>query len=563
MREQQVSPLARMPTGIPGFDEITRGGLPRQGVTVVLGNAGAGKTVFGTQVLATGVRSGQPGIMVAFEESAAQIMANTSAFSWGTDLAAEGAVSVLDACLSQTVEEGGQFDLIGLLALVAARARSSGAHCVVFDGLDILLDYLGDTALIRREIFRLREWVSDTGLAAIVTAKSGFEKEELALDYGILPFIADCVVTMHHRVLQGTAVRFIRVAKYRGAAHSANEFPLVITAAGLEVAAGPAADPSYPASSERVSTGVERLDGMLSGGYHRGSSILITGVPGTAKTTLAVAFARAAAMRGEKTVFISFDETPDQIVRNVASVGLDLQPHLDSGMLQLRSFRGGVESPEAQVARIRTLLRQVQPRHLVMDPLSSLSRPALEQDMDGAAIRLIEICKSAGITLMSTSLLGNGDPLLEKSPLNVSALADTWMHVTYIDQGGERNRALTIIKARGTGHSNQIRELVLSDSEVTLADVYAVGGKVLMGTQRWEKETEVRHARAAAKSAAMLRQQKVELTLAETTARLRTLAQEQKLQEAELQQIKADFALAADDRSGEDDELLLRRHADQ
>jgi circadian clock protein KaiC len=493
----QVRSLIRVPTGILGFDEIADGGLPRGGVTVVLGGAGAGKTIFGLQVLASGARDyDEPGVLVAFEESAERIVANTAGFVWG-GTSMHGVV-VLDAQIPQSVEQGGEFDLLGLLAIVDARAKQSGARRVVFDGLDMLLGHLSDPTQVRREAFRLREWVHASGLTAILTAKADARDGHGHVEYDFLQFMADCVVNLHHRVENGTAIRFARVAKYRGAAHSANEVAFAITREGIEVSSNTTPLLAYPVSTERVSTGIERLDSMLAGGYYRGSSVLITGAPGTAKTSIAATFALTAAKRGERTAYVSFDEAPDQIVRNVASIGLDLAPYVASGVLYLYSLRRRVESPESQVARIRSVLREFEPRNLVIDPITALAQQGDESNNDSGALQVLDLAKSLGITSVNTSLLGNSQPLAEQTPINVSTIADTWMHVSYVSQGGERNRALTIVKARGTGHSNQVRELILSDVGVTLADVYTVDGEVLMGTLRWEKENESRRARTAA-----------------------------------------------------------------
>jgi circadian clock protein KaiC len=313
---------------------------------------------------------------------------------------------------------------------------------------------------------------------------------------------------------------------------------------------------------ERISTGVERLDAMLSGGYYRGSSVLITGVPGTAKTSLAASFADAAARRGERTVYVSFDEAPEQIVRNVASIGIRLAPHIEAGTLRLHSLRGRAESPEGHAARIRALLSESQPQHLVIDPLSALSQHGTEVDAEAAALQILDLAKSAGITILSTSLLGHSLLLTEQTPLNISTIADTWIHVSNVSQGGERNRALTIIKARGTAHSNQVRELILTDTGVTMADVYAVDGDVLMGTLRWEKENAARVAHAAAQASAVLREQKAELALAETKAQIEKLAREQQVQESELAQLRVIAAAELDHRASAADELLQRRRGD-
>ena len=564
LRDEGTAGAARrLQTGIDGFDEIASGGLPRGGITVVFGSAGAGKTIFGTQVLSSGASGeGTRGILVAFEESADTIVDNTNGFVWGGDALRRLGIEVIDARLHDSVELSGEFDLVGLLGVIGARAKASGAHRVVFDGLDVLLSYLGDATLARREMFRLRDWVHRSGLSVVVTAKWEPEASRPHNDFDFLQYIADCVVTLHHRVSQGTALRFIRISKYRGVAHSANEFPFAITTAGIEVGGSIGRKVAYKASRERVTSGVERLDAMLSGGYYRGSSVLVTGAPGTAKTTLSATFAAAAAARGERTLYVSFDESPDQIIRNVSSIGLDLEPYVTAGLLRIEALRGGADNPETHVTRLRATLREWEPQNLVVDPLSALEQRGCEADAEGAALQLLDFAKTAGITIVSTSLLGNALPLSEQTPLNISTIADTWIHVSYANQGGERNRALTIIKSRGTGHSNQVRELVLSNSGVTLADVYSTGGEVLMGTARWERENEDRQARSAKEVAERIREQKAALALAETEAQIETLARARSIQQAELAELHASAAQREHHRAGEIDELLRRRRAD-
>lgn len=556
-------PSGRLPTGIFGFDEITDGGLPRGGLTVVMGGAGAGKTIFGLQVLASHAPAlPVAGIVVAFEESAEKIIDHTAGFPWGGSALSGGGVEVIDARLSQSIEHGGEFDLVALLAIVGAKASLLHADRVVFDGLDVLLGYLADAGLVRREMFRLRDWAHASCLSVIVTAKADAAQAGNAPGFDFLQYIADCVVMLDHRVSHGVGLRFVRVTKYRGSSHSTNELPFVISSDGIEVAASSSFEVIHGASSERVSSGVERLDAMLMGGYHRGSSVLITGAPGTAKTSLAATFVVAAAERGERSLYLSFDESPAQLMRNAASIALGLQKHVDSGHVILHALRARGASPEAHIARIRALLREHQAYNLVVDPLSALQLRGSDADAEGAALELLDFAKSAGVTVLSTSLLGNTLPLNEQTPLNISTIADTWMHVSYVSQGGERNRALTIVKARGTGHSNQVRELILSDAGVTLADVYSAGGEVLMGTLRWEKENDERRQRAAAEGVAKLREQRATLALAELNAKLDTLARARAIQELELEELMADAAAktALHDRDAQ--QLLQRRRAD-
>ncbi|MEO7037905.1 MAG: circadian clock protein KaiC [Polyangiaceae bacterium] len=527
----------KISSGIVGFDAITGGGLPRGRVTVVLGGAGCGKTIFALQGLVAGARAKEPGLFVTFEEGPEQIIKDAQHFDWNLRALKDKGIVFFDAQLSQSIVQGGEFDLIGLLAIVGAKAKQLKSARVVFDGLDVLLGHLGDPALIRREILRLREWVYENGMSCVITAKADARDGQPLSDYAFLQFIADCVVVLQHRVIGGSAIRMIRVAKYRGDSHSANELPFTMTSGGIEVAGGTSAELSHSVSMERVTSGVERLDAMLGGGYYRGSAVLISGAPGTSKTSLVAAFAQAACLRKEPTVYVSFDEAPAQIIRNVASIGLHLAPHVKSGMLTMLSLRARADNPEAHVARIRALLDRTGAKNLIIDPLSALAQTFDEALGDRAAVQVMDVAKSLGITSVSTSLLANSAPLSEETPLGISTIADTWMHVSYVIHAGERNRALTIVKSRGTSHSNQVRELILSSTGVTLADPYIAGGEVLMGTLRWERENQDRHAHQVAVSESHLRQKQAELALAETRVRIIAADTELAVREADLHRI--------------------------
>lgn len=538
------------------------GGLPRGRVTVVLGGAGSGKTVFGMQTLVCGARdSTERGILVAFEESADEIAANVAGFGWGWKPSRGGRIAFVDARLSEAIVHGGDFDLAGLLAAVGAKARAMKASRVVFDGLDVLLVLLRDPVLIQRELARLRDWVHASGLTCVVTAKARSTGSE-GVDHEMLEFLADCVVWLHHRVSAGTAFRVVRVAKYRGREHSADEIPFSITKAGMAVADDGGALVDYPASSERVPTGVARLDAMLDGGFHRGSSILISGAPGSAKTTLAAAFAEAMCARRERTLFVSFDEAPQQIVRNVATIGIRLGRHLRSGVLRIAALRARSASPEAHVGRIRAIVEEHGARHVVIDPASALAFEGMAEFADEAGLQLIDFCKSRGITILSSSLLASPQPLSEQTPMSISTIADTWIHVSYVSNGGERNRALTVIKSRGTQHSNQVRELTLGRGGVSLADVYTAGGEVLMGTLRWEKENEERIRVEESRRESERRRAEAELALDETRARMAALKHAEVLHQRTLEQLDRQQVREADRLAAERVEMRRRRHAD-
>jgi circadian clock protein KaiC len=551
----------KLSSGVPGFDEITRGGLPRGRVTVVLGGAGCGKTIFALQGLVAGARSGGSSLFVTFEENPEQILSDSRRFDWNLQALKGKGIEFFDAQLSQAIVQGGEFDLLGLLAIVGARVKQLGCKRVVFDGLDVLLGHLGDPSLIRREILRLREWVYATQLTATITAKAD-EHGNPTSDYAFLQFIADCVITLQHRVTDSAAIRMLRVSKYRGDAHSANELPFSITSAGIQVAAATSAELHHSISMERVTSGVERLDAMLRGGYYRGSAILISGAPGTSKTSLVAAFAVAACRRKESTVYVSFDEAPAQIIRNVASIGINLAPFVKSGVLTMCSLRARADNPEAHVARIRALLDRHKAVNLVVDPLSALAQRFDEAIGDRAAVQVLDVAKSLGITAVSTSLLANAAPLSEETPLGISTIADTWMHVSYVSAAGERNRALTIIKSRGTSHSNQVRELVLSDTGVSLADPYVSDGEVLMGTLRWERENEDRRVAQATLAESHLRQKQAELALAEARVRIEAARTEQALCEANLDRIMAARLAAKEVNRVETVERAHRRGAE-
>jgi circadian clock protein KaiC len=488
MKIQSPHPsVTKVLTGIQGFDEITDGGLPFGRTTLVMGGPGCGKTVFALQALVNAAhRAEQPGIFVAFEESTRQIVANAATFGWDLPALEKKKLFFLDARLSPEIVKAGEFDLIGMLSLLQVKADEIHATSIVFDGIDVLLSLLDDPVAERREIYRIRDWLSQTGLTGIITQKVGHDTD---LRYGFLQFMVDCVVVLRHQVVDGSAFRHLRVMKYRGSGFAGDEFPITLTKDGLQLTNRGPTELQYQVTEERISSGLPRLDNMLRGGYYRGSDVLISGAPGTAKSTLAGLFAAAACERGERTLYVSFDEGPEQIVRNLGSVGIRLAPHLKSGVLKMYSTRTRGPNIEDQFGALRAKVREHRPRCLVIDPLSALSTKIEHLASADAAQQFLDFLKVEGITVVNTSLM-DGLSTDEATATGISTIADTWIHVSYIVQDGERNRALTIVKSRGTGHSNQVRELTLADDGVTLTDVFVAQGKVLMGVARWEWEQE-------------------------------------------------------------------------
>lgn len=553
--------VGRALTGIPGFDALTQG-LPRGRPTLLIGGPGCGKTIFALQCLVEGARrEGEPGIFVAFEERSREIQANAASFGWDLAALQRKKLFFLDAHLDSGTVLGGPFDLAGLLAGIGAKSRKMGARRIVFDGIDMLLSALDDPAAERREMNRLHDWLYDSGLTGILTAKAIGPDRLLSPGYDFVQFMADCVVSLDHRLAGAIATRHLQVLKYRGGSPSTNEFPMAISSHGIEVGVG--AELEHAVSNEKVSSGVERLDSMLGGGYFRGSSVLVSGSPGTAKSTLAGSFAEACCRRGEPTIYFSFDEAAQQIVRNLRSVGIRLAPHVKSGLLRMTSTQAHVRSYEEHVLRIRALLEQHRARNLIVDPLSALTTTTEASAARDCVERLITHVKRQGITMLTTSLLEGSDELQEGTAAGVSTIADTWIHLSYVIQAGERNRALTIVKSRGMGHSNQVRELILSDEGVTLADAYSAGGAGLMGTLRWKKEEQARTERLNLEREAEARRRLLEASIAEKRERIEALSRDLEGTMGELESLRVERSSDAKARKAGVGRLRRMRHADE
>jgi circadian clock protein KaiC len=523
--------LNKTPTGMEGFDEITGGGLPLGRTSIIIGGPGSGKTVFALQTLVNGARlCGERGIFIAFEENSRSVIANAASFGW--DLSDQDKLVFMDAGMSPDVVQTGRFDVGGLLSGIRTRFAENRATRIVFDSIDVLLALLDDPFTERQELYRIQDWLAANEVTGIVTSRSGGRNGFNPLGYNFLEFMADCVVQLGQHMTSGVAHRDLRVAKYRGSAIHEGVFPLIIGTTGMEIASPIPKEMNFPAFGERVSTGVERLDTMLVGGYFRGSTVLVTGAPGTAKSTLAATFAEASSKRGERCLYVSFDESSGEIVRNMASINLDLAAQVASGNLLFHSVQTGALNAEQHLLGIKAIIREYQPRSLVIDPLSAVLRSAAAEIVMDVPLRLIHYTKSAGITMLSTSLVENSESP-ESTEMNVSTIADTWIHLSFKVQMGERNRLLSIVKARGTAHSRQARELILSDDGVTLSDVYIAGGEVLMGTLRWEKEEAQRRARALAHTDLMRRSRELSQAEAEVRNRIEALNRKLELRRAE------------------------------
>jgi circadian clock protein KaiC len=550
-RPSSVHSSAKAATGIAGFDQITGGGLPRGRTTLVVGGPGSGKTILALQFLVFGARQcNEPGIFVAFEETSTRIAANTEGFGWDLAQLRRKKLFFLDAQPPADQVQSGNFDLNGMLAALEVQIVGMKARRIVFDALDIVLALLSDEAARRREIYRLHDWLLAREITGLITAKSNGEEGSSFSEqqYGFMQFMVDCAVILNHGVVQGISQRNLHVQKYRGTSFDENESAFLIGKNGIEIPVARALNrKDAKATQERVSSGVERLDTMLGGGYYRAASVLITGFSGTAKTTLSGAFAEAACKRGERTLFVSFDSDAAEMIRNLASVAIRLERYVKNGCLRMVSARTITGSAETYLVRIKTMAKEHGARCVAIDPVSTWSKSGNDLSAQSIAERLSDWSKAEGITLVCTRLLDEMSSQPEGGSLQISTIADTWIHLNYLVQAGERNRGLSIIKSRGTAHSNQVRELILSDSGVTLADTYTAGGEVLMGTLRWEKENAERAAHEVTEVASKLKQVRLDAEEAELRIRVKSLQVELEAKQVE----KAQLARTTESRMGE------------
>lgn len=476
--------LPKCPTGIQGLDEITGGGLPRGRPTLVCGGAGCGKTLLAAEFLVRGAAQfDEPGVLMAFEETEKELKANVA--SLGFDL--EGLVRrkkiVIDYVHIERseVQESGEYDLEGLFVRLNHAIDSIGAKRVVLDTMEVLFASLPNEAILRSELRRLFRWLKDKGVTAVITAERG---RESLTRHGLEEYVSDCVILLDHRVNDQIATRHLRVVKYRGALHGTNEFPFLIGAEGISVLPITSLSLNHKVSAERIATGIPRLDAMLGGkGFFRGSSILLTGTPGTGKTIISANFAQAAARRGERVLFFSFEESPDQITRNMHSIGLRLEPLVKNGLLRFHSARPSLYGLEMHLATMFKEIAEFKPHVVIIDPITSLMDSGTDSEGKGMVTRLIDFLKASQVTSLFTSLTQGGHAF-QQSETAMSSLMDAWVLLQDFEGNGERNRVLYVLKARGMAHSNQIREFLISDRGIDVVDAYIGASGVLTGSAR-------------------------------------------------------------------------------
>ena len=482
--------LDRAPTGISGLDQITGGGLPRGRVTLIAGSAGAGKTLLGLQFLVAGARDyGEPGVLLTFEESAAKVADNVRSLGFDLDeLQRDGLLAVLSFQVEPTeIVAAGEFDFEPLFVILDDAIRRVGAKRVVLDTIEVLFGAFGADSIVRAELSRLARWLEERGVTAIVTGERG---DGTITRHGIEEYVSDCVIVLDHRVREEISTRRLRVVKYRGSAHGTNEYPFFISARGFVVLPITSITLDYGAPEERISTGIARLDHMLGGGIFRGSTVLVSGTGGTGKTSLGAHMANAACGRGERVLWVLFEESPAQVLRNMRSIGLDLRPWIDAGLLHVWPARPSTLGLETHLALLVQLLDEVTPTVTVLDGITSFADGVAAAEVTSMLSRKMDLLKSRGITTLATAL-GNGD---DASTLSVSSMVDTWLLLRNVESNGERNRLLFVLKSRGTAHSNQVREFVLTDHGAELVDVYVGAAGMLTGSARLAQQAAEREA---------------------------------------------------------------------
>ncbi|MEG4584306.1 circadian clock protein KaiC [Microcoleus sp. MOSTC5] len=496
MEKNQHLQLSKCPTGIQGLDEITDGGLPQGRPILICGSAGCGKTLFGVEFLVRGATLyGEPGVLLTFEETAAEITKNVTSLGWNlTELSAQGKILIDHIYIEASeIEETGEYDLEALFIRLGYAIQKIGAKRVVLDTIEVLFAGLANANILRAELRRLFHWLKDQGVTAVITGERG----ELTLTrQGLEEYVSDCVIKLDQKTVGDIATRTIQVVKYRGSRHSNNEYPFLIEENGISVLPITSLTLDHEVSNERISTGIPQLDEMFGGqGYYRGSSILVTGRAGTGKTTLAAYFAQATCLRGERCLYLATEESPQQILRNLNSIGLDLAPYVEQGLLQFDAVRPTNYNLEMRLFKIHRWVKEFQPSAIVIDPMSNLILSGSFMQTKSFFMRLIDYLKSKQITVFLTDLTpGDTDRDHEQTEMGVSSLMDTWLELQTLKVNGERNRILYALKSRGMMHSNQVREFVLTNQGVNLVEVYLGDGKVLTGTQRINQSLEEQSA---------------------------------------------------------------------
>ncbi|MEI8376398.1 MAG: circadian clock protein KaiC [Planctomycetota bacterium] len=521
--------LPKSPTGIQGLDEITGGGLPRGRPTLICGTAGCGKTLLAMEFLVRGATQfNEPGVFMAFEETASELTQNIRSLGFDLDALVEQKKIALDHVWIERneISETGEYDLEGLFIRLGYAIEAIGAKRVVLDTLESLFSGLSNQAILRAELRRLFRWLKDRGVTAVITGERGVGQ---FTRYGLEEYVSDCVILLDNRVTENLSTRRLRIVKYRGSVHGTNEYPFLIDETGISVLPITSLVLPRDVSSERVSTGIARLDSMLGGGgYYRGSSILVSGTAGSGKSGVAAHFIDATCRRGETCLYLAFEESEGQIVRNMRSIGMDLEPWIKQGLLHFHASRPTLTGLEMHLTTVHKWISEVQPRTVVVDPISNFTAAGTTTEVKAMLTRLIDFLKSKLITTVFTNLMdiGIGGSTVP-TDIGVSSMMDTWLLLRDIELSGERNRSLYVLKSRGMAHSNQLREFLMTDRGIELVDVYRGFEGVLTGSARLAQESRE-------KADALARQQEIE-------AKQRELLRQRQVMESQIVTMREEF----------------------
>lgn len=531
----------KSPTGVEGLDDITDGGFPKGRPTLICGGAGCGKTLLAMQFLIKGITEfDENGVFMSFEEPSDDLSQNVKSLGFDLEKLKKQKKLIVDHVRVERseIEEAGEYDLDGLFVRLSYAIDSVKAKRVVLDTIESLFAGLDNQAVLRAELRRLFHWLKEKGVTAIITGERG---EATLTRQGLEEYVSDCVIILDHRVIEQVSTRRLRIVKYRGSTHGTNEYPFLIDENGISVLPITSLKLDNEVSSDIVSTGVPGLDSMFEGGgFFRGSNILVSGTAGTAKTTIASYFANEQCLKGEKVVLFAFEESPQQLIRNMRSIGIDLATHIKKGLLEIHASRPSLNGLELHLLTLRKVIREFAPTTVIIDPISNLISVGSEQEVRSMLVRLIDMLKFDNITAMFTSLSKQTDAyrpdLAEES---VSSLVDTWITVRDMEGIGERNRGIFIIKSRGMGHSNQVREFLIRENGLNLLDVQVGPKGILTGTARRSHEEKREENK-----------RKNEMT---KERNLRELERRRQVLEAAILTLKSEFDSAAEDLNGASD----------
>jgi circadian clock protein KaiC len=553
--------LPKAPTGIQGLDEVTDGGFPRGRPTLICGGAGCGKTLMSIEFLVRGATEyGEPGVLMVFEETADELAKNVRSLGFDLQELIERKKLIIDFVRVERneIEETGDYDLEGLFVRLNHAIDAIGAKRVALDTIETLFSGLSNEAILRAELRRLFRWLKDKGVTAVITGERG---EGSLTRHGLEEYVSDCVVLLDHRIIDQISTRRLRVVKYRGSVHGTNEYPFLIDENGINILPITSMGLQHEVSNERVPTGVPRLDAMLGGkGYYRGSTVLISGTAGSGKTSLAAHFIDAACERGERCLYFAYEESPNQISRNMRSIGIDLDRWVKKGLLRFHATRSTLYGLEMHLVTAYKLIREFRPEFVVLDPIGNLTLAGSESDTTSMLTRLMDFLKTHKITALWTNLTSGDEQ--EKTDVGISSLVDTWLLLRAIELGGERNRALYVLKSRGMAHSNQIREFLLTDHGIELTDIYLGPEGVLTGSARQAQEA-IESAEALAREQEIAaRRRELERKRQALEARITAMRKEFEADEEEAKRIIVESQKREDVFSHEKQKMAASRHAD-